>query len=134
MNSCGTGRFQGRTGSSEGGPMLETMKLGKGDKVMIRKTYIRKVEGRLERFVEDIDRLQNRMETSVGIAGERITQEIRDLRSKAGAVTERIRAVEKAGASNWGRLKNSVDEGLKDLGRAIDNAIESLRKTGSGGG
>ena len=42
--------------------------------------------------------------------------------------------VEKAGASNWGRLKNSIDEVLKDLGRAIDESIESLRKTGSGGG
>ena len=74
------------------------------------------------------------IETSVGVAGERITQVIRDLRSKAGAIREQIRAVEKAGASNWGRLKNTADEGLKDLGRAIDNAIESLRKTGSGGG
>jgi len=34
---------------------------------------------------------------------------------------------------NRGHLKKAVDEGLKQLGQGIDEAMEKLRKTGSGG-
>jgi chromosome segregation ATPase len=100
---------------------------------MIRRTYIRKVERRLERLVDDIEHLRNRIETPAGKVRDRIDLEIRDLGSKAEAVRHRLRAVEAAGASNWGHLKNAVDEGLKQLGQGIDEALEKLRKTGSGG-
>lgn len=100
---------------------------------MIRKTYIRKVEARLANLEEDIDRLRNRIATPVVEMRERVEREILDLRSKAEEVKRRVRAVEAAGASNWGLLKNAVDDGLKDLGHAIDETIEKFRKTGSGG-
>jgi len=99
---------------------------------MIRKTYIRKVEARLAALEEDINRLGNRMAAPAGEIRDRVEREIRDLRSKAEMVGKRVRAVEAAGASNWGRLKNAVDDGLKDLGNAIDETIEKFRKTGSG--
>jgi hypothetical protein len=51
---------------------------------------------------------------------------------KAEVVKKSIRAVEAAGASNWGHLKNAVEEGLKELGQAVDDAVERFRKTGSG--
>ena len=99
---------------------------------MIRKTYIRKVEARLALLEEDIERLRNRMAAPVGEIRDRAEREILDLRMKTEAVRKRIRAVEAAGATNWGRLKNAVEEGLKDLGQAIDQTLEKLRKTGSG--
>ena len=99
---------------------------------MIRRTYIRKVEDRLARLEEDIDRLRDRIATPVGEIKDRINREFSDLRSKADAVRKRIRAVEAAGATNWGRLKNPVEEGLKDLVQAIDQTIDKIRKTGSG--
>ncbi len=101
---------------------------------MIRRTYIRKVEGRLGRLEDDIDHLRKRMATPVGDIRDRIDRETRDLRSIAEAVRNRIRAVEASGASNWGRLKNAVDEGLKELGQAVDIAIGRFRKTGAGDG
>ena len=99
---------------------------------MIRRTYIRKVEDRLARLEEDIARLRDRMAAPLGEIKDRIDREFPDLRSKAEAVRKEIRAVEAAGATNWGRLKNGVDEGLKNLGQAIDQAVEKLRKTGAG--
>jgi hypothetical protein len=99
---------------------------------MIRKTYIRKMEGRLKRLEDDIDQLRNRMGTPEGDIRDRIDRETRDLRSKAEVVREGMRAVEAAGASSWGRLKNAVDEGLKELGQAIDKATDRFRETGSG--
>jgi len=99
---------------------------------MIRKTYIRKVEDRLERLEDDIDRLRKRVATPVSDFRDRIDQEFRDLRVKAEAVKKGIRAVEAAGASNWGHLKNAVEEGLKELGKAVDETVERFRKTGSG--
>jgi len=99
---------------------------------MIRKTYIRKVEDRLGRLEDEIAHLRKRMATSAGDIGDRIDAETRDLRSRAEAMRKRIRAVEAAGASNWGHLKNAVDEGLKELGHAVDKAVGRFRKAGSG--
>lgn len=100
--------------------------------VMIRKTYIRKVEARLVELEEDIGRLRDRVAAPVGEIMERVEREIVDLSSKAAAVRKRVHAVEEAGASNWGHLKKAVDDGIKDLGRAIDETLEKVRKTGSG--
>lgn len=100
---------------------------------MIRKTYIRKVEDHLARLEADIDRLRDRMAAPAGGSKDRIDREFTDLRSKAQAVRKAIRSVEAAGATNWGRLKNAVDDGLKELGQAIDQALEKVRNTGSGG-
>ena len=102
-------------------------------RIMIRKTYIRKVEDRLSRLEEDIDRLRDRMASPVGEIRDRIDREFRDLRTKAEAVRKKVRAVEAAGVANWGHLKDGVEEGLKDLGHAIDQVLEKVRKTGSGG-
>ncbi len=100
---------------------------------MIRRTYIRKVEGQLARLEEDIERLRDRMAAPVGEIKDRLDRELSDLRSRAEVVRKRVRAVEAAEAMNWGRLKDTVEEGLKDLGQAIDQALDTLRKTGSGG-
>ena len=59
---------------------------------------------------------------------DRVEREIPVPHSKAEAVRKRIRAVEAAGATNWGRLKNAVDDGFKDLGQALGEAIERSGK------
>jgi len=100
---------------------------------MIRKTYIRKAEARLAQLEEDIDRLRNRLASPVGEIKARIDREFADLRTKADVVRKRIRAVESSGETQWGRLKKAVDEGMKDLGQALDRALEKVRKTGAGG-
>ena len=99
---------------------------------MVRRAYIRKVEDQLERLVYKIDRFSKQMTPPVGDIRYRIEQEIRDLRAKAEGVRKKIRAVEAAEASAWGRLKSSVDEGLKELGKVVDEAVERFRKTGTG--
>ena len=99
---------------------------------MIRRAYLNKVKQRLEDLEDDIGRLQKRLEGPMGVLGDRMDREGRNLRAKAESVREKIRAVEAAGASSWGRLKSAVDDGLKDLGRAIDEAVERIRKAGSG--
>lgn len=109
------------------------MNIGERGRIMIRKTYIRKVEARLARLEDDIERLRNRMAAPVGEIRERIDREFAELRPKADTVRKRIRAVETAGAANWGLLKNAVDEGMKELGQAIDRTLEKVRKTGAGG-
>ena len=66
------------------------------------------------------------MASPVGDIRDRIDRKTREFRSKAEAVRERIRAVEAAGASNLGRLKNAVDEGIKELGQAVDKAVRTV--------
>ena len=48
------------------------------------------------------------------------------------ADTDEDPAKEIVGASTWGRLKSSVDEGLKKLGKIVDEAVERFQKTGTG--
>jgi DNA-binding ferritin-like protein len=98
---------------------------------MIRRAYVRKVEDRLERLEYDIHHLRERMKMPVGDIRDRIDRATRDLLGNAETVRKRIRAVEAAEASNWGPLKNSVEEGLKELGQAVGEAAERFRKTGS---
>ena len=100
---------------------------------MIRKTYIRKVEDRLSRLEEDIDRLRERMSAPVGEFKDRLDREFKELRSRAQEVRKAVRAVEAAGSTNWGRMKKAVDEGLKDPCQSIDQALDKVRKTGAGG-
>jgi len=123
---------EAETPTGNGGPAAEENPR-KRRRDMIRKTYIRKVEDHLARLEADIDRLRDRMAAPAGGIKERIDRECTDLRSKAQAVRKSVRAVEAAGATNWGRLKNAVEAGLKELGQAIDQAIEKVRNTGSGG-
>lgn len=99
---------------------------------MVRRAYIRKVEDRLERLENRIDYFRKQMAAPVGDIREKIEQEIRDLRAKAEAVRKKIRAVEAAEASTWGRFKGAVDEGLKELEKVVDEAIERFRRTGTG--
>ncbi|MFA6149442.1 MAG: hypothetical protein WC899_14660 [bacterium] len=99
---------------------------------MIRRAYIRKVEDRLDRLENKIDYFRKQMATPVGDIREKIGQEIRDLREKAEVVRKKIRTVEAAEASTWGRLKSTVDERLKELEKVVDEAIERFRKTGTG--
>ena len=99
---------------------------------MIRRAYIRKVDYRLERLENKIDYFRKQMAAPVGDIREKIEREIRDLRAKAEVVRTKIRDVETAEASTWGRLKSVVDEGLKELEKVVDEAIERFRKTGTG--
>jgi len=100
--------------------------------IMVRRAYIRKVEDRLARLENKIDTFRKQMPTPVGDIGDRIGQEVRDFQVKAEAVRKKIRAVEEAEASTWGRLKSSVEEGLKELGKVVDEAVERSRRTGTG--
>jgi chaperonin cofactor prefoldin len=99
---------------------------------MVRRAYIRKVEDRLERLENKIDYFRKQMAAPVGDIREKIEQEIRDLRAKAEVVRKKIRAVEASEASAWGRHKSAVDDGLKELEKVVDEAIERFRKTGTG--
>ena len=99
---------------------------------MVRRAYIRKVEDRLDRLENKIDYFRKQMATPGGDIRERIEQEIRDFRAKAEVARKKIRAVEAAEASTWGRLKSAVDEGLKELEKVVDEAVERFRKTGTG--
>ena len=74
---------------------------GESGRVMIRRTHLRKVEGRLARLADDIEQLRNRIAAPAGDIRDRFDLEIRDLGSKAEAVRDRVRAVEAAGASSW---------------------------------
>ena len=99
---------------------------------MVRRAYIRKVEDRLEGLEYKVDHFRKQMTTPAGDIRDRIEQEIRELRAKAEVVRKKIRAVEAAEASTWGRLKGAVDEGLEELGKVVDEAVEHFRKTGTG--
>jgi hypothetical protein len=98
---------------------------------MIRKAYVRRAHDRLERLEYDIEHLRKAAATPVSEIAERSDRERRDLLAQAEAVRTRIRAVETAGPSSWGPLKDAVDTGLRDLENAIRNAAERARRADS---
>jgi hypothetical protein len=50
------------------------------------------------------------------------------LRAKQKVVLERVREVREAGSGDWGKFKSGVEESLSDLKKALETAIEKLRR------
>jgi hypothetical protein len=99
---------------------------------MIRSQYLRKMKDRLARLEYDIERLRARRGTPPEDVKAWIDRETDELMACADGVRKSMDAVAAAGESVWGRLKAPVDDGMRELGRRIDEAAERLRKTGSG--
>jgi len=57
---------------------------------------------------------------------------VQSLQGASSVIALIVMAVAAAEASTWGRLKSPVDEGLKELGKVVDEAAERFRKTGTG--
>ncbi len=96
---------------------------------MIRRAFLKRVESALETLDEDIDRIVAKAETVERDAKIRYEEEIDVLRMKREAVREKIERVREAGAGSWGTLKSGVLDATDDLKRAIEKAIERLRKS-----
>jgi hypothetical protein len=50
------------------------------------------------------------------------------LRSKQEVALERFRELRGAGANDWGKFKSGVEESVRDLKKAVEKAVEKLRK------
>ena len=98
---------------------------------MIRNAYIRKIENRLERLTGEIDSAKSTTGDIAAEARSVFSQQVDGIRGKTETVRKRIREVRAAEASDWGRLKEGVEEALDDLKRSVDSTVQWLRKTGS---
>ncbi len=96
---------------------------------MIRNAFLKRVASTLETLDGEIDRLAAKAEKAGQDAKIRYDEEIAVLRMKREAVGAKLERVREAGAANWGALKNSVLDATDDLKKAIDRAIERLKKS-----
>jgi predicted nucleic acid-binding Zn-ribbon protein len=98
---------------------------------MIRNAFLKKVEKRLHGLNGEIDSLGRKAASAEAEARALFVSRVETLRSKADAARRRIEAVRTAGAANWGRLKDDVEDAIEDLRKEVDKAIQRFRKTGS---
>lgn len=96
---------------------------------MIRKAFLKRVESALETLEEDIDRIAAKAEKVEADVRIRYDEEIDVLRMKQEAVRAKVQQVRDAGAGSWGMLKRGVQDATDDLKKAVEKAVERLRKS-----
>jgi hypothetical protein len=95
---------------------------------MIRKAYVKKIESMLENWGDEIGRLRVRAEKAGEDAKGIYQEQLVVLRAKQEIALTRLRELGEAGVDNWGKLKTGVDASVNDLKKAVENAIDKLRK------
>ncbi len=96
---------------------------------MVRNAFLKRVASALETLDDEIDRLAAKAETVGRDAKVRYDEELAILRMKREAVRAKVEQVRDAGAGSWGALKGGVQDATDDLRKAIDKAVERLRKS-----
>ena len=96
---------------------------------MIRKAYLKKIEAALEDWGDEIAKLKVKAEKAEKEAKGIYKEQLEVLRSKQEIALERFRELSEAGANDWGKFKSGAEESVKDLKKAVENAIEKLRKS-----
>ncbi|RJP25829.1 MAG: hypothetical protein C4529_00055 [Deltaproteobacteria bacterium] len=99
---------------------------------MIRNAYLKKVESRLEHLREDIESLKRKADGATADVREIISRQSALLQAKADTARDRIKVVQAAGETSWGRLKKGADDALDDLKKAVDATFQRFRRTGTG--
>ncbi len=96
---------------------------------MVRNAFLKRVASALETLDDEIDRLAAKAEKVGRDAKVRYDEELGILHMKREAVHAKVEQVRNAGAGSWGALKGGVQDATDDLRKAIDKAVERLRKS-----
>jgi SMC interacting uncharacterized protein involved in chromosome segregation len=95
---------------------------------MIRKAYLKKIEAALEDWGDEITKLKVKAEKAEKEVKGIYKEQLEGLRSKQEVALERFRELRGAGANDWGKFKSGVEESVRDLKKAVEKAVEKLRK------
>lgn len=96
---------------------------------MLRKAYLKKLEARLEDWVDEVSRLREDAENAKTDMKMKYREQLEVLRSRQELALQRIRELREAGEGNWGKFKSGAEEAVEDLKKAVQDAIEKLRKS-----
>ena len=95
---------------------------------MIRKAYLKRVEATLHEWGDEIAKLGAKADKAEKEAKWIYMEQLALLRAKQKVVLERVSKVREAGSGDWGKFKSGVEESLSDLKKALETAIEKLRR------
>ncbi len=96
---------------------------------MVRNAFLKRVTSALETLDREIDRIAAKAEKAGQDAKIRYDEELAVLRMKREAVRAKVQQIRDAGAGSWGALKGGVQDATDDLKKAIEKAIERLKKS-----
>jgi chromosome segregation ATPase len=96
---------------------------------MLRKAYLKKLEARLEDWVDEISRIRGEAEKAKADMKIKYQEQLEVLRTRQELAFERIRELRDAGAGNWGKFKSGAEGAVEDLKKAVEDAIAKLRKS-----
>ena len=95
---------------------------------MLRKAYLKRIEQRLEHWEDEISMLRDKAGKLEANARKSYQEQFDVLRRRQNVARDRVRELSEAGAGSWGKFKAGVEESVDDLKKAVENAIEKLRK------
>jgi hypothetical protein len=95
---------------------------------MLRKAYLKRIGQRLEYCEDEISTLRDKAGKLEANSRKSYQEQLEVLRRRQNVARDRVRELSDAGAASWGTLKAGVEESVDDLKKAVENAIENLRK------
>lgn len=92
-----------------------------------RKAYEKKLQGQLDEWRAEIDKLKAEAESAEGDAGLVYHQQVEDLRNRQEDASERLEEMKAVSDDRWENLKVGLDSACDSLSRAIKSATSSLK-------
>jgi nucleotide-binding universal stress UspA family protein len=92
-----------------------------------KKTYVKKMEAQLREWGTQIDILKVKAEKSKAEVKIKYLQQIEELKSKQGALKQRLGELKESGDEAWEDFKEGVDDALGDLKKSLKKAVSRFK-------
>lgn len=92
--------------------------------VVTREAYVRKARAAADALDAKIDAFEAKSAKAGGEARETVEDRIRALKVRRKALQKGLKRLARAGGKGWAKVKAGVEQDLKDLEKAYDEAVE----------
>ena len=92
-----------------------------------KKLYEQQIEGKLDEWIADIDKLKARAKQADAETRIAINQHIEDLQSQETTARKKLKALHQAGDDSWEDLKVGIADASQAMGNAVDLAVSRFK-------
>jgi DNA repair exonuclease SbcCD ATPase subunit len=93
-----------------------------------KEAYLEKMEGQLKEWGIEVDVLKAKAEKSKAEVKMKYLEQIHELKSKQGAVKERLNELRESGDEAWGDFREDVEKALAEMKEALKQAALRFKK------
>lgn len=92
-----------------------------------KEAYEKKLQGQLNEWRAEIDKLKARTDSAEGDAQLEYYKQVEDLRTRQDAAREKLEELKAAGHDSWEGLKTGLDSAWDSLSRSVKSATSRFK-------